>query len=152
MRVRAADIAEQRKVGRIGRCLGDGEADAEDRVRAEAFLVLGSVEFDHRGIDEALVCGLESFDRRADLVEYGVDGLQHAFAQVSVFVAVTKLVRLECTGRCAGRHCGTADRAIFEQDLDLNGRVPTRIQNLASAYSLDLSHNCLLVSRCGGGW
>ena len=46
VRVRPADVAVQRQVELVGRGLGDGEADAEDRVRAEAGLVVGAVELD----------------------------------------------------------------------------------------------------------
>lgn len=44
VRVRAAEVAEQRQVDRVGRGAGHGERGAEDGVRAEAGLVLGAVE------------------------------------------------------------------------------------------------------------
>ena len=48
VRVRAAEVAEQRQLGRLGGGLGDGERDAEDRVGAELALVRGAVELDQR--------------------------------------------------------------------------------------------------------
>ena len=51
--VRAADVAVQRQLELVGRGLGDGEADAEDRVGAEPGLVVGAVEVDELGVDRA---------------------------------------------------------------------------------------------------
>src|SRR5699024_7269658 len=118
---------------------------------AYAALVLRAVDLDEGGVDGALLGCLESLDRRAELVEHRVHRLLDALAAVTGLVAVTKLVRLERTGgstRGNGRPC---HRAVFEQHLDLDGRVAAGIQNLASAYSLDQSHNGLLQGSTEDG-
>ena len=53
--VGAADVAVERKLELVGRGLGDGQAGAEDRVGAEASLVVGAVEVAELGVDESLL-------------------------------------------------------------------------------------------------
>lgn len=59
-RVGATEVAEQRQACRLRGGLGDGQAHAEDRVGADLLLVLGAVDGDHLGVDEALVVRLEA--------------------------------------------------------------------------------------------
>ena len=60
VRVRAAEVAEQRQVGGLGGGLGDGQRDAEDGVGAERALVGGAVQVDHRLVDQPLLGGVEA--------------------------------------------------------------------------------------------
>ncbi len=104
------------------------------------FLLSVPSSCDHLGVDETLVGGVEAFDRGAEHVEHGFDGLEHALAAVARLVAVAQFVRFEGSGRCAGRNGGASNHAVFEQNLDLNGRVAPGIKNFASADCLDQSH------------
>jgi len=149
VRVRTAEVAEQREAGGDGCGLGDGEADAEDGVRAETLLVVGPVHLDQDGVDDALVTGVELLDGGAEVVDNGVNGLADTLALVAGLVAVAQLERLEGARRCAGRNCRAADRAIRQQDLDLDGRIAAGVKNLACFYYLNESHNYLL---CLGVW
>ena len=150
VRVRSAEVAEQRQVGGVGGGLGDRERDAEDRVRAELRLVVGAVGLDQLGVDEALVGGVEALDRRAELVDHVVDGLEHALAEVAALVAVAQLVGLERAGGCAGGDGGAGDGAVVEQDLDLDGRVAAGVEDLAGADSFDGRHGDSWKLRGGG--
>ena len=72
VRVRAAEVAEQRQLGGLGGGLGDRERDAEDRVGAEPGLVRAC----RRGRSapgRSARCSLASYadQRRADLVQHG---------------------------------------------------------------------------------
>ena len=142
VRVRAAEVAEERQVGRVGGGLGHGERDAEDRVGAELALVGGAVEVDQRGVDQALLGGLEADELGGDLVDDGVDGLLDALAQVAGGVAVTALDGLERAGRGARGDGGAGDGAVVEGDLDLDSGVAARVQDLAGADGLDAGHGC----------
>jgi len=128
--------------------LRDRERDAEDGVRAAAGLVLGAVGGDEDLVDDALLTGIHPLDRGAELVDDGGDGLQHALAAVAALVAVAQLVRLERAGGCAGGDGRPLDDSVVEEHLHFDGRVATRIQDLACAYSLDQCHRGLLA--CGG--
>ena len=137
VRVRTAEVAEQRQVGRVGGGLGDGQAHAEDRVRADASLVVGSVDLDQDLVDDALLARIDAFDRRAQLIDDGGDGLQDALAPVTGLVAVTQLVRLEGPGGRAGGDGRPLDDPVVEEHLHFDGRVSARIQDLARVDSLD---------------
>ena len=67
VRVRAADVAVEREVALVGAGLRHRERDAEQRVGAEAGLVVGAVELDQRLVEQPLVEPLEPDDRLADL-------------------------------------------------------------------------------------
>ena len=143
--VRAAEVAEQRQVGGVGGGAGHGERDAEDGVGAELLLVGAAVDGEHLGVDQALLAGLEAEQLRAELVDDGVDGLLDALAEVAALVAVAALDGLEGAGGRAAGDGGTRERAVVEGDLDLDGGVAARVEDLAGAYGFDAGHAGLLV-------
>jgi hypothetical protein len=61
-----------------------------------------------------------------------------AFAEVETLVAVAELDRLVLSRRSARGDCGAADLAGCEIDLDLDGRVAPRVEDLACADAGDL--------------
>ena len=139
VRVGAADVAVERQVRAVRGGPGDGERDAEDRVGAELGLVGRAVELEHRLVDQPLVVGLEALDRRGDVLDDGLDGLLHALAEVAL-AAVAQLDRLEGAGGRAAGHRGAGERAVVEGDLDLDGGVAARVEDLAGADSCDGCH------------
>jgi hypothetical protein len=66
------------------------------------------------------------------------DGLQHALAEISAFVAVAQLERLALPSRRAGWHHRASGHATLERDLDLYRRITTRIEDLAAVHFRDL--------------
>ena len=140
VRVRAADVAEQlQAAGRRGG-LGDGERHAEDGVRAEPGLVRRAVQVDQLLVDDALLDRLDAGQLGADLVEHRGDRALDALAEVALRVAVAQLDGLVLTGRRAGRDRGALQRAVVQRDLDLDGGVASRVQDLAGADLLDDRH------------
>ena len=139
MRVRSAEIAEQRQFGRIGRRFGDGERNAKNRVATQPGLVGGAVEIHQRLVDQPLIVGIEPDHGRTDLVEHGLHGLLHALAAVAL-PAVAKLDGLVLSGRRAGRHRGAGKRPVDQRDLDLDRRVAAGIEDLAGPDLLDNRH------------
>ena len=97
-RLRAADVAVERQARGLGRGLGDGQRDAEDRVGAEARLVRRAVELDQRLVDGDLILGIHAADRVEDLALTLSTALQHALAAVAALVAVAQLDRLVRAG------------------------------------------------------
>ena len=65
------------------------------------------------------------------------DRRQHALAAVAGLVAVAQLDRLVGAGRRAGRHGRPPDRAVAEDDVDLDRGVAARIEDLAGIDELD---------------
>ena len=147
--VGAADVAEQRQARRLRRGARGGERGAEDGVGAELGLVGRAVEVEHRLVDEALVVGLEADDRAGDVLDDALDGLLHALADVAL-AAVAQLDGLEGAGGGTAGDGGATERAVLEEDLDLDGGVAARVEDLAGADSCDGCHGLLLGSRRWG--
>ncbi len=138
--VRAADVAVEGQVGRLGSGVGHGQRDAEDGVGAQVGLVVGAVELEHRVVDGALLGGLPARDLRADLLDDVVDSLEDALAAVAGLVAVTELDGLEDAGRRARRNSGAALAAVLKEDLYLDGGVAARVEDLACLDVVDVGH------------
>src|SRR3546814_3238935 len=84
----AADIAIERHAERIGGGLRGGEADAEDRIGAEAALVWRAVEVDYRLVEFALVLGIEADQRLSDIAVHGVYRPDSTLAAIDPLVAI----------------------------------------------------------------
>ena len=129
----AAQVAEQRQPAVVGRGMGVGQRDAEDRVGAEVLLVLGAVEFDHPLVDGDLIEGVHAAQLVGQLVVDVVDGLQHPLAEVFRLVAVAQFPGLVDAGAGAAGHGRAAERAVGQLDVDLDGRVAAAVENLPGA-------------------
>ncbi len=127
-----ADEAVERNAEALGGGVGGGEGDGQDGVGAKAAFVLGPVELDHGGVDEEGVCGVDADQGIGDFGVDVVDGFGDAFAAEAGFVAIAELNGFAGAGGSAGRAGGTADGAVGESDLGLNGRVAAGIDDLAA--------------------
>ena len=128
--VELGQVAVERLLGVGRRGLGGGQRDAEQRVGAEPALVRGAVELDHRPVERPLLGGAGAGQRRGDLAVDVGDRPGDALAGPGV-AAVAQLDRLELAGRGAGGHRGQAAGAGLQHDLDLDGRVAARVEDLA---------------------
>jgi hypothetical protein len=122
-----------------GRGSRRGERDAEDGVGAEPRLVGRAVELDQALVERLLLQRVRPRDRLGDLAVDVADRLGDALAAPGV-AAVAQLGGLELAGRGAGRHGGAAGRAGAQHELDLDGRVAARVEDLAGVDGLDLAH------------
>ena len=137
---RAAEIAIKRQRRLVGAGLGHGAGDREDRVGAEAALVLGAVELDQRVVDEALLAGVEAEDRLADFGVDVLDGFGDALAEIARGVAVAQLDRLLRAGRRAGRDGRAAGHAGLEDHVGFDGGIAAGIEDLAGDDVDDGAH------------
>ena len=135
----AAEVAPQRQVLLGRRGPRGGERDAEDRVRAQARLVVGAVELDQLAVEALLVERVVAGDRLGDLAVDVADGLRDALAAVGV-AAVAQLGGLELAGGGAGGDRGAPVRAGAEVDLHLDGGVAAGVKDLACVDRFDLAH------------
>jgi hypothetical protein len=135
----ATQVAPQRQPllprGRVRR----GQRHADDRVRAEARLVRRAVEVDHRPVQAGLVGGVATGDRVGELAIDVGDRLHHSLAPPAL-TAVAQLGGLELARRCPAGHGRAAVAPGTQNDLDLDGRVAPRVQDLAAVHLLDLAH------------
>jgi len=86
--VDAAQVLVQRQARRLGSGARGGQRHAQDGVGTELGLVGGTVRGNQRGIDGALVEGVEAHDGVSALVVDVLDGLRNALAQVAALVAI----------------------------------------------------------------
>ena len=138
--VDAAQVLVQRQARRLGRGAGDGQRHAQDGVGAELGLVGGTVRGDQRGIDGALIEGIEAYDGIGALVVNVLDGLRNALAQVAALVAIAQLACLKGAGRSARRHHRATEAAVLEHDLDLDGGVAAAVEHLATVNVQNVTH------------
>ena len=138
--VDAAQVLVQRQARRLCRSAGNGQRHAQNRVGAELGLVGRTVRSDQRGIDSALVEGVEAHDGIGTLVVDVLDGLQDALAQVAALVAVAQLARLKGASRSARRHHRAAEAAVLEHDLDLDGGIAAAVENLTTVDVQNIAH------------
>ena len=122
----ATDIAIERQFRRFGGGLGDGERHAENGVGAQATLVGGAVQFDHRLVDADLVERVETGDFICNRVVDIVDGVHHALAEIFI-AAIAQLDRFMHAGRCARRHGRAPEAAVIEQHIHFNGGVAAAV-------------------------
>ncbi len=135
---------------------GGGHGDGEDGVGAELGLVVGAVDGDHGGVDEALVGGVHAGELGGEDGLDVFDGLEDAFAEVDGLVAVAQLDGLVLAGGGAGGDGGAADGSAVEDDVGFDGGVAAGVEDFACVDRDDLGHVAPVVlvlerGRCGGG-
>lgn len=135
-----AEILVQRKTGGLCCCMSGSEGDTEDGIRAKAALVFCAVEVDQDVVKSSLVAGVPAEDCVSDFAIDVIHCLEHAFAVVTVLIAVTKFGGFEHTGGSAGRYCGSGEGAVFELHIDFNSRVSTGIQNFSCVQICNCCH------------
>src|SRR5205085_5944623 len=133
----ATEVPVERQVVAGGRGVRARERHPEDRVRTEVALVRRPVELAQQGIDRGLVRGVLADERRRDRIEDVADGGEHALAAEPRPVAVPKLDGFVRAGRRSGWDGGTADGAITGHDVDLDGGIAPRIEDLARVDERD---------------
>lgn len=92
-------------------------------------------------VDQPLFVRVRAHELRADLVVDRVYGLPHTQTVVPI-IAVAQLDGLELPGGRAAGHGGRRDRAVIQRDLDLDGGVAPRVQDLAAEHRIDRRHRC----------
>ena len=136
--IAATDVVIQALAGRQRAGLRAREGHAEDGVGAETGLVRRAVELDEELVDRGLVKDVHALQRLCDLDVHVLHGLEHALAEVTALVAVAQLACFVHAGGCAGGNGCTADGAVIEGDLDLDGRVAARVKDLSCHNVNDL--------------
>ena len=138
--VDATQVLVQRQARRLGSGAGNGQRHAQDGVGTELGLVGGTVRGNQRGIDGALIEGVEAYDGIGALVVDVLDGLRDTLAQIAALVAVAQLTCLKGTGRSTRRHHCAAKAAVLEHDLDLDGGIAAAVEHLATVDVQNIAH------------
>jgi len=100
----------------------------------------------HQGlVDQSLVVGGQADHRRGDRVEHPLDRLLHTLAAVAR-AAVAQLDGLVLAGGGPGGDRRACRGSVDQGDLDLDGRIAARIEDLAGGDLFDDGHGLSLVS------
>ena len=94
-------------------------------------------------VEPGLVGGIAANDRARDLAVHVGDRLGHALAAPAALVAVAQLDRFMDSGRRPRRNRRAAQAAIFEDDVDLDGRIAAAVEDLAAVNAGDCGHGVL---------
>ena len=130
-RVGASQVAIQRQARRASRRPGNCQRHPQHRVGPDFPLVRRAVEVPQQAIDGCLSKRAHPLQFRCDHLIDVTDGLQHAFAEVALLVAIAQLHGLVRAGAGAARHCRPCAGPIVQLDIHLDGRIPAAVQNLA---------------------
>ena len=149
--IRTAHVAVERKVTLVRAGFGDRERHTQQGIGAETGFVVRAVERDERVVDQPLIEALEADDRLGDLPVDVRDGPLHTLAAVAV-AAVPKLDGLVGAGAGPARNRRPPPGAREELDLDLDGRVASRVEYLSRHDVDDGAHSppnvMLLWTEC----
>ena len=125
----AADPLVERHSRTRSRGLRRRQRAPEHGVGAEPRFVARPVQLEQRGVYRTLVVGVDAEQGRPELGAHVLDRLRDALAEPGL-AAVPQLERLVDAGRRPRGHRGTAARAALELDVDLDRRVPPRVEDL----------------------
>ena len=139
-RHRATQIAIQRQADFERRGTRHGHRHAQQRIGAEASLVLGAVEIHQRAVDRDLIGRVHILERFVDLGVHVIHGREHALATVALRIAVTQFDRFAFARAGAARDGGTTRAARFEDDVHFYSGIAAAVENLARANGNDSSH------------
>jgi hypothetical protein len=139
-RVGAAEPAEQGLTGLRGCRLRRGQGAAENCIGAEPALRRRAVELDEDPVDLALIGRVDPGERLRDLTVDVGDRLQHSPAEVELGISVPELHRLVLARGRSGGDGGASERVGGQSDVDLERRIPARVQDLAGVDVRDPAH------------
>ena len=93
-------------------------------------------------VDAQLFLGIEATQRVENLRVDGVYCVTDTFSAVAC-AAVAQFDRLMRASRRTGRHRRTAERAVFQRYVDLDGRIAAAVENFAGGDVDDGGHLAL---------
>ena len=136
----ATQISIQRRFHGAGAGPGTGHGNRQNGIGAELRFIGSAIQLDHGIINAPLVSGVQPLQRVGDL---GVDVAYrclHAFAQITMLVAITQLHSFVLAGGSAAGNSSAADRAISQSDLGFYRRITARIKNLTR---MNVNYACI---------
>jgi hypothetical protein len=123
VRTRAAQIAIERDVEARCRSARSGHRDCQDRIRAQAPLVLGTIEFNHLGIEPTLVKPVPIRQSVRNLPIDVFNRLENSFAYEAVRVIIAQFDRLVLAGGRAAGHNRPAHRSVRQKNFRFYRRI-----------------------------
>ena len=127
MRLRSANVAEERQATGISRRLCNRQAYAQDCIRAQYRFAWCAVQLNQARIHCTLLTRIHAQQRLRNLSIDICHRLAHALALVARLVSIAQLQRLVLAGGCAGRHRSAPVAAVFQHHFNLHGWIAARV-------------------------
>ena len=121
----------------LGLCCGIrcSNRHGKDGIGTELGLIFGAVNVKHRLIYCINIACLNPKERRGNLCIDILDSLRDPFAAELRLVSITQLQCLKLPRRCTGRRCTAANRAVLQDNLRLDCRISTRVNDFTANNS-----------------
>ncbi|MNR29337.1 hypothetical protein D3C85_1467180 [compost metagenome] len=101
---------------------------------------MSAIQGNHQFVDAQLVQSVHTDYFWSNDFIHVLNSFQNAFAQVAVFVFVTKLYSFVSASGSAGRNDSAAFSAGFQININLYCRVTTGVEDFASVHIRNNSH------------
>ena len=147
----ATEVTVQRQAGFFGSGPGHGHGNRQHGIRTQARLVGRPIQVDQGLVQKSLFGGVQAQHRFADFGVDVLDRLQHAFAQVARFVAITQFNGFTAARGGARGHGRAAHHAAFQQHITLHRGVATAVQHFAADDINDCTHGRDFLESTNGG-
>ena len=141
---RTAKVTIKRKFAFFSLSFRNSHRNGENSISTEFAFVFSAIEFNHSFINVDLVIGIKTSQSVINSVINIFNGFQNTFSAKTGFVAITKFNSFVNTGRSAGRNSGTSESTALKNNISLNGRITTRINNFSSMNIYNSTHFFLL--------
>ena len=128
-----------------------GHGNSQNRIGAEAALVVGTVEFDQFSVKPGLIGAVETLQGLEDLAVNVGHCPENALAEKAALVAVAEFDGLVDAGGGAGGNSRHAPRTARKRCRHLHGRVPAGVKNFKSFEMTNFRHSDFLWEEVAEG-
>ena len=138
--VDSADIAIQGDLEFSGRGARASHRDCKNSVCTELALIRSAIEFNHGAIDESLVTRIHAAQSRGNCGFNVLDCLEHSFPKIVLRIVVAQFHRFVFPSGSSTGNCRSPHGSAGQKYIAFHGRIAPRIQNLARANLLNMTH------------
>ena len=140
-------MLEKRDTLNQGSSTAAGHRNAQDTVSANLGLIGCSVDLHHKVVDLQLLSRVHANELGCNQSVDCFNTLQDTLAHVDTLVSITKLNGLEFTGGRTRRHGATTHHTIVQSNVNFDGRVTSRVEDLTGMNFADDGHGKILWGR-----
>jgi hypothetical protein len=139
--VGAAQVFEQRQSHVRRRRLGIGQRHRQNGIGAQFRFGFRPVQVEHDSIDLQLIERIHLAQGGQNLVGDVFDRFGDAFAAIAGLVGIAQFQGLVFAGAGAGGHRRASGRAAGQENINFDGGIAPRIQNLTSRNVRNSTHS-----------
>ncbi len=133
---------------------GHGQRSTEDRIGTQFRFGGRAVDFQHRLVDGDLIRCHATDDAIGDFIIHGINGFQHAFAEVTLLVAIAKFQSFMFASAGTAGNRSAAQGSVFQEHVHFDGRVAAGVEHFApdNLYNGEFVHEGIDFSMLNEGF